>query len=157
MPVIETTLIAGYDDETKLRLMKGMARVVRSVIAAVPDGTITVIREVSPSSYARGGMSRTPGPALPPAADVVTDFTKALAAADKAKAVAFLTPEFASTVDLESLMKSAAGRSYSRFDESVNDETVLIFAEGTVGSGGFIERYTIAGKLISGYAVWNAA
>ncbi len=163
MPVIETTLIEGYDAETKARLMKGMARVVRSVIAAVPEGTITVIREVSPSSYARGGIPRVPGPPLPPAADVVSDFTKALAAGDVAKASVFLTPEFAATdakgatTDLAGLVKSAADRTYIRFDESVNDESVLIFAEGTAASARFVERFTISGKLISAYAIWIAA
>ncbi len=68
MPVIETTLIEGYDADTKARLMKGMARVVLSVMAASPDGITTVIREVAPSSYARGGVSRVPGPPLPPGA-----------------------------------------------------------------------------------------
>ncbi len=163
MPVIETTLIEGYDAETKARLMKGMARVVRSVIAAVPEGTITVIREVSPSSYARGGIPRVPGPPLPPSVDFAADFAKALASGDAAKAAAFLSPEFAATdakgapTDLVGLMKSAAGRTYTRFDESVNDETVLVFAEGMAGSARFMERFTISGKLISGYAIWIAA
>ncbi|MDL2403356.1 tautomerase family protein [Rhizobium mayense] len=162
MPVIETTLIEGYDAETKTRLMKGMARVVRSVIAAVPEGTITVIREVSPSSYARGGIPRVPGPPLPPAADVVSAFAKALSEGDQGKAAALLTPEFAATdargasVDLAAMMKSAAGRAYLRFDESVNDEDVLVFAEGTAGAARFIERFTISGRLISAYAIWIA-
>ena len=163
MPVIETTLIEGYDADTKSRLMKGMARVVRSVMAATPEGITTIIREVSPSSYARGGISRVPGPPLPPAADVASAFTKTLAEGDQAKASALLTPEFAATdakgasIDLAGLVKSAAGRSYVRFDESVNDENVLVFAEGTAGSSRFVERYTISGKLISGYAIWIAA
>ncbi|MCC2613883.1 MULTISPECIES: hypothetical protein [Rhizobium/Agrobacterium group] len=163
MPVIETTLIEGYDAETKARLMKGMARVVRSVIAAVPEGTITVIREVSPSSYARGGIPRVPGPPLPPATDFVADFAKALASGDAAKASAFLTPEFTATdtkgatINLAGLMNAAAGRVYVRFDESVNDENVLVFAEGRAGSARFIERFTISGKLISGYTIWTTA
>ncbi|MBE0693637.1 MAG: tautomerase, partial [Aquamicrobium sp.] len=41
MPVVETTLIEGYDAETKARLMTGMARVVRSVMAAPAEGIVT--------------------------------------------------------------------------------------------------------------------
>ena len=62
MPVVETTVIEGYDAATKARLLKGMTRVVRSVMAAPPDGVVTILREVSASSYARGGVSRVPGP-----------------------------------------------------------------------------------------------
>lgn len=163
MPVIETTLIEGYDAQTKARLMKGMARVVRSVMAAPPEGIVTVIREVAASSYARGGVSRVPGPPLPPAVDVVSAFVQAVAAGDRDKAASFLAPDFSAAdrtgrpVGLDDLL-SAGRRSHSRFDEALGDDAVTVFAQGTAegaAGGGFIERYTLSGALIAAYACWG--
>ena len=86
MPVVETTVIEGYDAATKARLLKGMTRVVRSVMAAPPDGVVTILREVAASSYARGGVSRVPGPPLPPATELAEALAVALGRGDVAAA-----------------------------------------------------------------------
>lgn len=168
MPVIETTLIEGYDADTKARLMKGMARVVLSVMAASPDGITTVIREVAPSSYARGGVSRVPGPPLPPAVDLASAFATALTKGDRDAIAPLVAEHFTATdeqgksVDLAALLSAATGkpRSYSRFDEALTEDGIFVFAEGTIGTAPatrFIERYTVSGRTISAYAVWMTA
>ena len=162
MPVVETTLIEGYDAETKARLMTGMARVVRSVMAAPAEGIVTIIREVAPSSYARGGVSRVPGPPLPVAAEVVAAFAAAVGAQDRDKAAALLAEEFSATghdgqaIGLDGLLETAAAdeRTYLRFEEALADQTVAVFAEGR-GRSPFIVGYVVFNGRITGYAVWG--
>lgn len=169
MPVVQTTIIEGYDAATKSRLLKGMTRVVRSVMAAPPDGVVTILHEVSPSSYARGGVSRTPGPPLPPAVEVAAAFAEALARRDAAGAAALAAEGFraidaaGASCELDGLLASmAAGRKvYERFDEALTDEGSLVFASGTLedtdGLGRpFIDRFRVMGGKIVEMTGWGA-
>lgn len=156
MPVVETTVIEGYDAATKARLMTGMARVVRSVMAAPPDGIITVLREVQPSAYMRGGVSRVPGPPLPPASDTVRAFHAALDRGDREALAGLVTGALAETA-METLLAGVIpGAVRERHDEALTDEAVLVFVEGTAGGVRFLERYTVTGARVADRSVWMA-
>lgn len=163
MPVVETTVIEGYDAATKSRLLKGMTRVVRSVMAAPPDGVVTILREVSPSAYARGGVSRVPGPPLPPATEVAAALAEALAKGDAAAAAKLVTEDFAAitgegqSTGLADAVKAAqaAGKRYESFVEALTDDGSLVFAHGTLASGKrFIDRFRLAGPVVAEQASW---
>lgn len=166
MPVVETTIIEGYDAPTKARLLKGMTRVVRSVMAAPLDGVVTILREVSPSAYARGGVSRVPGPPLPPATEVAAALSEALGKGDAAAAGALVLDSFAAIgtmgeqLDLAGAIAAASAwrKTYESFEEAFTDEGSLVFAHGTMTSGGevvrFIDRFRMAGKQISEQVTW---
>jgi phenylpyruvate tautomerase PptA (4-oxalocrotonate tautomerase family) len=172
MPVVETTILEGYDAATKTRLLKGMMRAVRSVMAAPPDGIVTILREVHPTSYARGGVSRVPGPPLPPAADVAAALAAALEKGDAAAAGALATADFTST-DIHGERRDLAGsinaakslrRAYERFDEAMTDEDRIVFGQGTlegtapdgtaVSGVRFIDRFRLTGALVAEVESW---
>lgn len=172
MPVVETTILEGYDAATKSRLLKGMMRAVRSVMAAPPDGIVTILREVHPSAYARGGVSRIPGPPLPPATDVATAFAEALEKGDEAAAGALATPDFAGLGlqgerhDLAGLIGASTKlrKTYQRFDDAMTDEDRIVFGQGTLEGTApdgsplsgvrFVERFRIAGALVAELEIW---
>ncbi|MEQ8832726.1 MAG: tautomerase family protein [Alphaproteobacteria bacterium] len=82
MPIVEITLIEGYDDDTKRRLTKALHQAVQSVIAAPDEGVTIVAREVPPANYRRGATDKIPGPPLPDAVDVVRQFLERMEARD---------------------------------------------------------------------------
>jgi len=174
MPVVETTIIEGYDAATKARLLKGMTRVVRSVMAAPPEGVVTILRELSPSSYARGGVSRVPGPPLPPAIEVAAALAAALAKGDAAAAGELVTESFAAldprgrSLTLQEAVAAAASlkKTFEAFDEALTDEGSLVFAHGTLAGADaegravsgirFVDRFRMAGPRISEQVTWAA-
>jgi phenylpyruvate tautomerase PptA (4-oxalocrotonate tautomerase family) len=164
MPVVETTIIQGYDDATKARLLKGMTRVVRSVMAAPPDGVVTILRELAPSSYARGGVSRVPGPPLPPATEVASALAEALARGDAEAAGKLVADGFVAidahgrSLGLAEVLAASAGlgKSYEQFVEALTDDGSLVFAHGTLAGGGrFIDRFRMAGPLVAEQVSWG--
>ncbi len=172
MPVVETTILEGYDDATKARLLKGMMRAVRSVMAAPPDGIVTILREVHPSAYARGGVSRIPGPPLPPAADVAAAFAAALENGDAETAACLAAPDFLGA-DIYGERRDLAGslaasgklsRTYQRFEDAMTDEDRIVFAQGTLEGTApdgtvltnirFVDRFRLSGALVAEMETW---
>src|SRR5690606_25409968 len=128
MPVVQMTVIEGYDETTKSRLLKGMTHVVLSVMAAKPDGVITMLNEVKASAYARGGVSRVPGPPLPSGVEVVQHFVGALTAVDVDLAAQYLADD-CTCIDATGTARSAlqlkdalANLDYVDFDEALTDD-----------------------------------
>jgi len=64
MPIVNVTLMEGYDAETKRTLSKKLTDTVLDTIAAPPEAVIVVINEVPGENYMRGGVSRTPGASI---------------------------------------------------------------------------------------------
>ncbi len=155
MPVVQTTIIEGYDDATKARLLKGMTRVVLSVMAAKPDGVVTMLNELKPSSYARGGVSRVPGPPLPPAIEVVQQYAAALKAGNSSVAREFLLND-AGFVDGSgkkhdplSLLSVLGNLDHTEFDEALTDEGSIVYARGAAGRDS-VERFHVHhGRIVS--------
>ncbi len=126
MPIVETTLIAGYDAVVKQRLVTALTRAVRSVVDADPAAVIVVLREVDPSCWARGGVSRQPGPALDAAVEVVRRHA------------------------------ASSGRTYDAFHEAYGDDGSQVFAEGHAADGAaIVDRYTVRGGAVVAVTSWG--
>jgi phenylpyruvate tautomerase PptA (4-oxalocrotonate tautomerase family) len=166
MPVVETTILEGYDTATKTRLLKAMTRAVRSVVAAPLDGIVTVLREVGPSAYARGGIPRVPGPPLPPATDIAKQFALALQRGDLERAQQLAAEGFTATSrdgrsrSLSDLVADEAKRKkqYQRFDESLTDNGTLVFARGNVSDSAsqhFVDCFHVVGATVAEHISWG--
>lgn len=160
MPIVQATIIEGYDDATKARLLQGMTRVVLSVMAAKPEAVVALLNEVKPSAYARGGVSRIPGPPLPPAIEVVREYVMALSAGDEGAARELLI-EGARFIDRQgevreplSLVTNLSGLDYTDFDEALTDDGSVVYARGAQGRDS-VERFHIRGGRIVSIQSWG--
>ena len=61
MPILNLTLMEGYDSQTKRTLSKRLTDTILDTIDAPSEAVIVVINEVAPDCYMRGGVARTPG------------------------------------------------------------------------------------------------
>lgn len=161
MPVVQMTVIEGYDDATKSRLLKGMTHVVLSVMAAKPDGVVTMLNEVSPSAYARGGVSRVPGPPLPTGVQVVQQFAAALQS-DRAAATQYLGEGCACTdargtnrdpLDMGGLLSDLGD---AQFDEALTEDGTVVYVRRQRGSGS-VERFHVRHGRIVDIQSWGPA
>jgi phenylpyruvate tautomerase PptA (4-oxalocrotonate tautomerase family) len=152
MPIVETTLIAGYAPQVKQRLATALTRGVLSVMNAAPEAVIVVFREVEPENWVRGGVSRAPGPPLPAALDTVRAYLAAHTAGD-ADALAALFAEGCPVTPLP------AGMVLDRFDEAFTDKGSLVFAQGqgADGAGVVLVRFHVVAGAIADIALWRAA
>jgi len=177
MPVVQVTLIEGYDDEARARLCAALTEAVRIVVPAPPEAVTVALHEVAPSAYSRGGP-RQPAPALPDAAATVRSFLERMEARDLPGAQAMLADGFVMTFPggkrltrLADLVEWSKGRysfvrkSYERFDVAPGAEGPTVYCFGTLagewldGSAfegiRFIDRFETAGGLLTRQDVWN--
>lgn len=178
MPVIETTLIEGYDDETKARLSLALHNAARSVIAAPADGVTVVLREVPPANYRRGGTTKTPGPPLPDAEEIVRTFLARLEARNLGGAKALVAEDFEMIFPggnrftrFEDLIAWAKPRyawvkkTHERFDVAPSEDGVAVtcfgtlFGEGTDGQPfegiRYADWFLVVDGKIARQRVWN--
>lgn len=177
MPVVQVTLIEGYDDEARARLCAALADAVRLVLPAPPEAITVALHEVAPAAYSRGGPRR-PAPALPDAAQLVRAFLERMEARDLSGAQAMLAGDFVMTFPggvrmtrLADLVDWAKGRyrfvrkTYERFDVAPGAEGPTVYCFGTLagewldGSAfdgiRFIDRFETAGGRLIRQDVWN--
>jgi len=177
MPVVQVTLIEGYDDEARSRLCAVLSDAVRLVLPAPAEAITVALHEVAPAAYSRGGP-RTPATVIPDAAATVRGFLERMEARDLAGAQAMLAEGFAMTFPggvrmtrLAELVDWAKGRyrfvskSYERFDVApgATGPTVYCFGtlagewpDGSAFSGiRFIDRFESSGGLLTRQDVWN--
>jgi phenylpyruvate tautomerase PptA (4-oxalocrotonate tautomerase family) len=178
MPIIRVTLIEGYDEAVRDRLLEGYTAVTRTVLDAVPDGITAVVEEVKASNYRRGNQRKSSKtPPLPPD-EVVRAYLHAMERRDLTSAKALLAPDFAMTFPggarftrLEELVEWAKPRyrhvakEYERFDTVHGLEHAAVYCFGTLfgewldGSKfsgiRFIDRFTVRGGLLLDQMVWN--
>ena len=178
MPVIELTLIEGYDAATRTRLCERMTDAVRGVIAAPLDGVTVAIHEVKAENYMRGRQARKPGSAQADPVELVRAFLAAMEARDLDRAKGFLADDFRMTfpgraefTTLEELVAWARPRyrsvhkTYERFDVCAGPDGPIVYCFGTLsgewpdGSGfsdiRFIDRFSIRDGLFADQMVWN--
>lgn len=145
MPVVETTLIEGYDAETKARLTEALHRAVQSVIAAPDAGVTVVLREVPAENYRRGGTAKTPGPPLPDAADLVRSFLERMEARDLDGAKALIAEDFemlfpggrrftdfAALIEWAKPRYRSVAKKFERFDVAPGPDGVAVTCYGTL-------------------------
>lgn len=178
MPVIRVTVIEGYDEATRGRLLEGYAAVTRTVLEAIPDGITTIVEELKPGNYRRGNQPKSPKPPPPAPEQTVRDFLAAMERRDLAAAAGYLADGFAMTFPggvrftrLEELVAWSAPRYrriakvYEGFDTVPGMEYAVVYCRGMLSgerpdgapfSGiRFIDRFTVrAGRLLD-QQVWN--
>lgn len=178
MPVINVTLIQGYDADARRRLSERLTDATRSVIKAPAEVVTVVINEVDGSNYMRGGVSRKPGPAHADQTLIVKDYLAAMEARDLEKSASYLAPDFTMTfpggvsftrpdqlVDWAKTRYQSISKTFERFDECVGGDEAVVFCFGTLQgvwpdgsefSGvRFIDRFTLVDGLICKQLVWN--
>lgn len=178
MPVIRVTLIEGYDEAVRDRLLEGYSAVTRTVLEAIPDGITAVIDEVKASNYRRGNQRKSPKAPPPSPEQLVRDYLSAMERRDLTAAKALLAPDFvmvfpggARFTKLEDLIEWAkpryqrVGKVYERFDTVPGMEQAVVYCFGTLegiwpdgmpfAGVRFIDRFTICGGLLLDQAVWN--
>ena len=64
MPLIECTLIKGYDSNTRRIIAERITDAACSAIGAAPEFVTVTINEVAADNYMRGRTGRTPATAL---------------------------------------------------------------------------------------------
>ena len=178
MPLIECTLIKGYDSAVRQRLAERVTDAACSSIGAASDFVTVTIKEVDPENYMRGRTQRIPASAPLSADDIVRGFLSAMEARDLEAAKFHLSEDFimtfpggASFAALEELVAWAGSRyqsiskSYDGFNTAFHGTTSTVFCFGTLSgtwldgstfSGiRFIDRFELEGETIISQMVWN--
>ena len=178
MPVINVTLIEGYDDATRQRLCERLTDAAMATIQAPAEAVTVFINEVKPASYMRGREAKTPGPAPRPPAELCLEFLGLQGSRKLDEARAMCAPGFemvfpgpARFSEFEDLIAWAAPRyrSVAKKIESVEEapmgERVAVWITGTLhgvrldGSDfdgiRFVDRFEVAGGKITRQDVWN--
>lgn len=178
MPVINVTLIAGYDDATRQRFCERLTDAAMATIAAPADAVTVFINEVQPSSYMRGRTPKVPGPAPVPPAELCVAFLDALGARDLDRArtmiaegfeMVFPGPvrftEFSDLMDWAAPRYRTIGKRIERVDEAPMGETVAVYVSGTLFGEKpdgtpfegirFIDRFETRSGTITRQEVWN--
>jgi len=172
MPVIQVTLIEGYDDDTRSSLCKRLTDAARASIAAPLDGITVFINEVQPHSYMRGRTTRIPGKPLPTPDSVVKSYLAAMEARDLDKAQSFLSDDFSMTfpggerfTSLQQLVEWAKKRytsvtkEFENFDVSGSEDGSVVYCTGTLNgiwldgttfsSIRFVDRFIVSdGRIV---------
>ncbi len=178
MPIINITLIEGYDAAARKRLAQRITNATVSVIKAPVDLVTVIVNEVAADNYMRGAVNRTPGPAQPIASTLIQSFLSAMEQRDLLAASAYLAEDFSMIfpgdvrfTQLEELTAWAQARYqsvakvYERFDVCYVDGASVVYCYGTLQgvwlngsefSGiRFIDRFSVVDGLIATQQVWN--
>ena len=178
MPLIECTLIRGYDSKVRKRLAERVTDAACSSIGAAADFVTVTIKEVDSDNYMRGRTSRAPASAPRPAEDIIREFLAAMEARNLDAARLHLSDDFTMTFPgnarfstLEELVEWARGRyqsvvkEYEGFDTALHGTRSTVFCFGTLsgnwldGTGfsgvRFIDRFELEGETIISQMVWN--
>ncbi len=178
MPLIECTLIKGYEKHTRQLLNERLTDAACSVIGAKSDFVIVTIKEVDSDNYMRGRSIKTPAAAPKQADDIIRAFLTAMEARDLETAKTFLADPFKMTFPgntsltiLEDLVTWGQTR-YKFVKKDIEDISLSFHELNTIGychgtlSGEwldgtlfenirFIDRFEITPDGITKQDVWN--
>jgi len=178
MPVINVSLLKGYDAKVRQALGSALTNAVQQVIAAPPEAIVVCLNELDTGNYYRGGVARQGGkPQADPQA-IVEGFLLAMQDRDLQKAKSFLSPNFVMTfpgnvelTELEGLVQWAKGRyqfvqkTFESFDLCYKADHAVVHCHGTLsgrwldGSAfeaiRFIDRFEAKDGLLVRQQVWN--
>lgn len=177
MPVTQITLLSGYPEDVRARLVDHVSKAVRSVIAAPPAGVTTMVQEVA--TYQRDGRVFTAGNAAhPQASALVAHYLQRMEQRDLGAAKQCLAEEFTMVFpggqvmrELSQLLQWASERYqsvrkvYDGFDEAWTDACTVVYARGSLSGiwldGShfegvrFIDRFEVANGQLRRQDVWN--
>ena len=178
MPVIQVTLIEGYDAATRQRLCERLTDAAMATITAPADAVTVFITEVAPAGYMRGRTAKVPGPAPRPPAELCLEFLRLLETRDLDAARSLISDAFEMTFPgdrqftaFEDLLTWAAPRYrkiakvIERVEEAPMGETVAVWITGTLygerPDGApfegvrFVDRFSVRAGVIERQEVWN--
>lgn len=178
MPVVNVTLLKGYDLATREALGLALTNAVQGVIAAPPEAIVVGFQELDAGNYYRGGQSRVGGRALPAPASQVRGFLAAMEERNLETARTFLAPDFTMTfpggitmTELEALVAFSKARykfvrkTFESFDAGWQGDRAVVHCHGTLAGEGldgqmfsgvrFIDRFELKDGLLCRQQVWN--
>ena len=178
MPIIECTLIEGYDADTRRLVSERITDAACSAIGASPDFVIVTIKEVAPENYMRGRSQKTPAPAALQPDEIVKKFLTSmqdqqLDDAQKwlADGAQMIFPNGQCFTDLSDLMAWTKTRyqsvlkTFERIETTFKSQDASVYCYGTlqgVSLDGrpfenirFIDRFAISNGKITQQEVWN--
>lgn len=178
MPLIECTLIEGYDADTRRLVSERITDAACSAIGASPDFVIVTIKEVAPENYMRGRSQKTPAPAALQPDEIVKKFLTSmqdqqLDDAQKwlADGAQMIFPNGQCFTDLSDLMAWTKTRyqsvlkTFERIETTFKSQDASVYCYGTlqgVSLDGrpfenirFIDRFAISNGKITQQEVWN--
>lgn len=178
MPVVNVSLLKGYDIAVREALGQALTQAVQQVIAAPPEAIVVCLNELDTGNYYRGGVTRQGGKPQQDPQTVVREFLLAMQERDLARAQSFLAADFIMTfpgnvslTKLEDLVAWAKGRyeyvkkNFESFDTAIKPDHAVVHCHGTLygkwldGSAfegiRFIDRFEIRDGLLVRQQVWN--
>lgn len=178
MPVIKMTLIEGYDEITRHKLMQRVTDAVRATIAAPLEAITIAIDEVSPGSYMRGRSARRPGAPQPAAAELVNDYLMAMQQRDLPRAGECLHKDFCMVfpggqtmhqldelIDWSRSRYQSISKQIDAVEECFGSDGMTVYCHGTLSGSWpdgepfsdirFIDRFVLADGKIKTQWVWN--
>ena len=178
MPLIECTLIKGYDSEARRRLAERVTDAACSSIGAAADFVTVTIKEVEPDNYMRGRTKRVPAQAPRQPEEIVRAFLAAMEARDLEMAGQCLADGFTMTfpggnhfTSLEELVAwsrkryQSVTKTFDGFNCAFHGTNATVFCfgtlsgiwpDGTAFTGiRFIDRFELEGETITSQMVWN--
>ena len=178
MPIIECTLLKGYDIETRKLLSQRVTDAACATIGADPELVIITIKEGHGNNYRRGRKNRKPAPPPQHPEKIVKDFLYFMEKRDLEAAESLLNEDFVMTfpsgisftkmqelVDWSKTRYEAISKTFDGFDTSLQNGSAVVNCFGTLNgtwldgrkfSGiRFIDRFTIKESKITSQQVWN--
>jgi len=178
MPIVEAHVLEGYRAEEKSRLKRALTEAIRFVVPAADEAITVLLHEYRSEDYARGGVERSPAPALPDPGKLVVAYLAAMEAREIETAEAMLGEGFAMVfpgtapmATLAELIEWAKPRyrfvtkTYDAVEAFQNGDVAVVYTRGTLAgewpdgtafSGiRFIDRFEVAGGKITKQDVWN--
>lgn len=178
MPVIQVTLIEGYDEGTRRRLCERLTDAAMATIQAPAEAVTVYINEVASASYMRGREGKVPGPAPRAPAEVALEFLDLQGRRELDAARALCAPgfemvfpgaarftEFADLIAWAAPRYRSVGKTIERVEEAPTGGTVAVWVTGTLhgvrldGSDfegiRFVDRFEVSGDRIVRQEVWN--
>ena len=178
MPLIECTLIEGYDTETRRLISERITDAACSATGASPEFVIVTVKEITPENYMRGRSQKIPAPAPLQPDEIVKQFIslmqdRNLEDAQKwlADGAQMIFPDgqcFTNLSDLSKWMKTrykSVSKTFECIETAFQGKEASVYCSGelkgiwldgsTFRNVRFIDRFAISNGQITRHEVWN--
>jgi phenylpyruvate tautomerase PptA (4-oxalocrotonate tautomerase family) len=178
MPLIECTLIEGYNSDTRRLVSERITDAACSAIGASPEFVIVTVKEVAAENYMRGRSQKMPAPAPIQPDEIVKQFLSSMHnrklddaqkwLADGAEMVFPGGKRFTALVEIVAWAKTryqSVLKTFERVETSFNSKDATVYCHGTLqgvwldGTNfdgiRFIDRFSIRDCKITHQQVWN--
>ena len=178
MPLIECTLIEGYDAPTRRLVCERITDAACSAIGASPEFVIVTVKEVAPENYMRGRNQKKPAAAPRQPEQIVRAFLAAMEKRALDEAVGWLADDvklifpggvsFSHPGQVVAWAKTryqSVSKTIESMETAFEGESASVFCFGTLQGTWlngesfagirFIDRFAIRGGKITEQQVWN--